>query len=118
LNKPARSPERVMAGDRAPDAPIRGAAGQPTRLFKLFQGPHWTLIGYQVDRAATAPRRGLHIHTVGARGDIVDESGYLRDAYGISAGDWVLVQPDGYVGAMVSSDEMAELRRYLDNVGI
>ncbi len=118
LNQPARSSERVIAGDRAPDAPIRGAAGQPTRLFKLFQGPHWTLLGYQLDRAAIAPRRNLHIHTVGVRGDIVDEGGYLRDAYGVSAGDWVLVRPDGYVGAMVSSGEMAALRRYLDGVGI
>jgi len=118
LNKPARSPERVIAGDRAPDAPIRGAAGQPTRLFKLFQGPHWTLLGYHVDREAIAPRRGLHIHTVGVRGDIVDESGYVRDAYGVSAGDWVLVRPDGYVGAIVSSGEIAALRRYLNDVGI
>jgi hypothetical protein len=101
LNRPARSPQHVMAGDRAPDAPIRGAAGQKTRLFKLFQGPHWTLLGYEVDRATIAPRRDLHIHTVGVRGDIVDESGYLRDAYGVSAG-WVLVRPDGYVGAMVA----------------
>ncbi len=107
-----------MAGDRAPDAPIRGAAGQPTRLFKLFQGPHWTLLGYQVDREAIAPRRDLHIHTVGVRGDIIDESGYVRDAYGVSAGDWVLVRPDGYVGAIVSSGEIAALRRYLDDVGI
>ena len=118
LNKPARSPERVLAGDRAPDAPIRGAAGQPTRLFKLFQGPHWTLLGYQVDRAAIAPRRDLHIHTIGVRGDIVDESGLVRDAYGLSAGDWVLVRPDGYVGAIVSSGEIAALCRYLDGVGI
>jgi 2-polyprenyl-6-methoxyphenol hydroxylase-like FAD-dependent oxidoreductase len=118
LNKPARSPERVMAGDRAPDAPIRGAAGQPTRLFKLFQGPHWTLIGYQVDREAITPRRDLHIHTVGARGDIIDEGGYVRDAYGVSAGDWVLVRPDSYVGAIVSSGELAALWRYLDGVGI
>jgi 2-polyprenyl-6-methoxyphenol hydroxylase-like FAD-dependent oxidoreductase len=118
LNKSARSPERVMAGDRAPDAPIRGAAGQPTRLFKLFQGPHWTLLGYEVNREAIAPRRDLHIHTVGVRGDIVDESGYLRDAYGVSAGEWVLIRPDGYVGAIVSSGEIADLRRYLDGVGI
>jgi len=118
LNKPARSPERVTAGDRAPDAPIRGAAGQPTRLFKLFQGAHWTLLGYQVDREAIAPRRDLHIHTVGVRGDIVDESGYVRDAYGVSAGDWVLIRPDGYVGAIVSSGEIAALCRYLDGVGI
>jgi len=118
LNHPARSPELVVAGDRAPDAPIRGAAGQPTRLFKLFQGPHWTLLGYEVDREAIAPRPGLQIHTVGVRGDIVDESGYLRDAYGVSAGEWVLVRPDGYVGAIVSSSEIADLRRYLDDVGI
>lgn len=118
LNKPARSPERVMAGDRAPDAPIRGAAGQPTRLFKLFQGAHWTLLGYEADREAIAPRRGLHIHTVGVRGDIIDEGGYLRDAYGVSVGDWVLVRPDGYIGAIVSSGEIAALCRYLDDVGI
>ncbi|MGC2278221.1 MAG: hypothetical protein WA571_19560, partial [Candidatus Binatus sp.] len=84
----------------------------------LFQGPHWTLLGYQVDPAAIAPRRDLHIHTVGVRGDIVDESGYVRDAYGVSAGDWVLVRPDGYIGAIVSSGEMADLRRYLDDVGL
>src|SRR5262249_1555913 len=53
----------VRAGHRAPDAPIRGAAGAPTRLFKLFQGPHWTLLGYEVDRAtAVRPRAGLHVH--------------------------------------------------------
>jgi 2-polyprenyl-6-methoxyphenol hydroxylase-like FAD-dependent oxidoreductase len=118
LNERARSSERVMAGDRAPDAPIRGAAGQPTRLFKLFQGPHWTLLGYEVEREAIAPRRDLHIHTVGVRGDIIDEGGHVRDAYGVSTGDWVLVRPDGYVGAIVSSGEMAALRRYLDDVGI
>jgi FAD binding domain len=37
LEKPARS--RLIAGDRAPDAPIRGSAGQPMRLFELFKGP-------------------------------------------------------------------------------
>jgi 2-polyprenyl-6-methoxyphenol hydroxylase-like FAD-dependent oxidoreductase len=118
LNQPARSPERVVAGDRAPDAPIGGAAGQPTRLFKLFQGPHWTLLGYQVGRDAIAPRRDLHIHTVGARGEIIDEGGHIRDAYNLSGGDWVLVRPDGYIGAIVSSEEVAALSRYLDDVGL
>ncbi len=118
LDKPARSAESVMAGDRAPDAPIRGAAGQPTRLFKLFQGPHWTLLGYQIDREAIAPRGDVHIHTIGVRGDIVDEGRYVRDAYGVAPGDWVLVRPDGYIGAIVSSTELAALCRYLDDVGI
>jgi 2-polyprenyl-6-methoxyphenol hydroxylase-like FAD-dependent oxidoreductase len=49
LERPLRT-SGLRAGDRATDAPIRGAAGVPTRLFKLFQGPHWTLLGYEVDR--------------------------------------------------------------------
>jgi hypothetical protein len=60
----------------------------------------------------------LRIHTIGARGDIVDEGGHIRDTYGLQPGDWVLIRPDGYVGAMVSSDERPALERYLEQVGI
>jgi 2-polyprenyl-6-methoxyphenol hydroxylase-like FAD-dependent oxidoreductase len=116
LEKPARS--GLLAGDRAPDAPIRGTAGQPTRLFELFKGPHWTLLGYDVGHDAMPPRPGLRIHTVGAGGDIVDESGHLHDAYVLSSGDWVLVRPDGYIGAIVSSGETGALKTYLRNVGL
>jgi 2-polyprenyl-6-methoxyphenol hydroxylase-like FAD-dependent oxidoreductase len=63
----------LLAGDRAPDAPVRGAAGQSTRLFELLKGPHWTLLGYQVERDVVPPRPRLHIHTLGPRGDIFDE---------------------------------------------
>ena len=35
------------AGDRAPDAPCRGAAGQPLRLFTLLGGGAWTLLRYE-----------------------------------------------------------------------
>jgi 2-polyprenyl-6-methoxyphenol hydroxylase-like FAD-dependent oxidoreductase len=114
-------PERhagLLAGDRAPDAPVRGAAGQPTRLFQLFKGAHWTLLGYDVERDAVPARPGLHIHTVGARGDIFDEVGDLRDVYGLACGDWVLVRPDGYIGAIVSSGEVEALETYLRSVGL
>ena len=116
LETPARG--GLLAGDRAPDAPIRGAAGQSMRLFELFKGPHWTLLGYDVARDAVPPRPGLRIHTIGSRGDIVDERGYLRDAYGLASGDWVLMRPDGYVGAIVSSGEMGALEAYLRDVGL
>ena len=116
LEKPARS--GLFAGDLAPDAPLRGAAGQPLRLFELFKGPHWTLLGYDVARDAVPPRAGLHIHATGARGDLVDAAGHLRDAYGLASGDWVLVRPDGYVGAVVASTETAALETYLRNVGL
>jgi hypothetical protein len=118
LEKPPRR-EGVLAGDRAPDAPVRGAAGLPTRLFRLFEGPHWTLLGYEVDRrSAVAPRCGLHIHAVGPHGDIIDDGGHVREAYGVSPGDWVLVRPDGYVGAVVSAGEVSALDPYLASVGV
>jgi hypothetical protein len=79
----------VRAGDRAPDASVRGAAGQPTRLFSLFQGPHWTLLGCDADRGAVAPRPGLRVHIIGPCGDLVDDGGHFRDAYGLSPGEWV-----------------------------
>jgi hypothetical protein len=117
LEKPERR-GGMLAGDRAPDAPIRGAAGQSTRLFELFKGPDWTLLGYQVERDVVPPRPRLHIHTLGPRGDIFDEGGHLRDAYAVTSGDWVLVRPDGYVGAIVSSSQIGALETYLRDVGL
>jgi hypothetical protein len=117
LEAPSRA-EGVFAGDRAPDAPIRGRAGQATRLFELFKGAHWTLLGYEVARDAVQPRAGLHIHTFGARGDLIDDAGHFKNAYAVAAGEWVLVRPDGYVGAIVSSANIQALESYFDTVGL
>jgi 2-polyprenyl-6-methoxyphenol hydroxylase-like FAD-dependent oxidoreductase len=113
-----RERDGLQAGDRAPDAPVRGAAGQPTRLFSLFQGPHWTLLGYEADRAAFAPRPGLRIAIVGSHGDLADDGGHFHDAYALSPGDWALIRPDGYVGAIAGSDDVSVLERYLAEVGV
>jgi len=115
------APERtrsLLAGNRAPDAPVRGTAGQSTRLFELFAGAHWTLLGYEVVRASVPPRPGLHIHTFGPGGDVIDAGGHFVDAYALNRGDWVLVRPDGYIGAIVASGETAALEDYLNRVGI
>jgi 2-polyprenyl-6-methoxyphenol hydroxylase-like FAD-dependent oxidoreductase len=117
LEQPERS-GGLLAGDRASDAPIHGDAGQATRLFELLKGPHWTLLGYEVARGDVLPRPSLHIHAFGPRGDLVDEDGYFRAAYAVSPGDWVLVRPDGYVGAIVSSREIAAIETYLRDVGL
>jgi 2-polyprenyl-6-methoxyphenol hydroxylase-like FAD-dependent oxidoreductase len=116
----ARAGQGVQAGDRAPDAPVRGAAGQSTRLFALFLGPHWTLLGFEASHSAVAvaPRPDLHTHIVGPRGDVVDDCGHFRDAYGVSPGDWVLVRPDGYVGAVVGADNVPLVEGYLAEVGV
>ena len=108
----------LVAGDRAPDAPIHGRGGQPTRLFQISKGPHWTLLGYVADRGLVSSRAGLHIHTFGPRGDLVDTADHFRSAYAVGAGDWVLVRPDGYVGAIVGSEQLPALDRYLARVGL
>jgi 2-polyprenyl-6-methoxyphenol hydroxylase-like FAD-dependent oxidoreductase len=114
LESPLRT-RGVRAGDRAPDAPVRGAGGQPTRLFDLFAGPYWTLLGFDVDRDCVRPQAGLRIHTFGSRGDLIDDGGHFMNAYAASPGDWVLVRPDGYIGAMVTSEEISILETYLRN---
>jgi len=106
------------AGHRAPDAPLQGAAGQPTRLFNLLRGTHWTLLAYHAPSIAVTPRPGLRVHRIGDRGDIVDSAGHFRDAYGLAAGDCMLVRPDGHIGAVMSSSETASLDAYLTAVGL
>jgi 2-polyprenyl-6-methoxyphenol hydroxylase-like FAD-dependent oxidoreductase len=111
VTDPARD-KGVLAGDRAPDAPVTGAGGLPTRLFTLFQGPHWTLLGYETGHVTA--RAGLRVHRIGV--DIHDTGGHVRDAYGLEPGQWVLVRPDGYV-AIVTAD-LAAVESYLGNAGV
>ncbi|MEU7696419.1 FAD-dependent oxidoreductase [Microbispora hainanensis] len=108
LTDPLRS-AGVLAGHRAPDAPVTGAGGLPTRLFSLFRGTHWTLIGYDVPAGdAPAARRGVHVHTIGERGDIADTGHHVRDGYGLVSGEWVLVRPDGYVAAVTADLDVVD----------
>jgi 2-polyprenyl-6-methoxyphenol hydroxylase-like FAD-dependent oxidoreductase len=102
----------LQPGDRAPDAPCSGAGGQKTRLFDLYQGTHWTLLGF--GHEAIAPRPGLHIHRIG--GDIVDCCGHIREAY--AAPGWILIRPDGYIAAIVPSDGTAALDTFLGSLGL
>jgi hypothetical protein len=96
----------VIAGDRAPDAPLPCG-----RLFELFAGPEWTLIGWQVGAARITQRAGLKVRT-----DLTDPVGRFAHAYGLAAGTWLLVRPDGYVGALVPVGQEAAIERYLDRV--
>ncbi|MEW9612977.1 FAD-dependent oxidoreductase [Shinella sp. S4-D37] len=114
-------PKRVdglRAGDRAPDAPVRGAAGQPLRLFELFRGPHWTLLVNEAPHANVSPRPGLYVHHVGRGGDVVDAWDHIRNAYALAAGECVLIRPDGYLGAMVDVGETVKLEIYLARMGL
>lgn len=96
------------AGNRAPDAPVLGAAGQPLRLFSLFAGPHWTLLTRDANPVVIAQlaRPGLHIHRFGISGDLIDADGHFSKAYGLAPGEAALVRPDGYLAAMFSCNEV------------
>ena len=108
----------LLPGDRAPDAPLRGAAGSSRRLFDLFTGSHWTLIGFEAERNITKERKGLHIHRVGAGCELQDAGGHFHDAYELEAGEWVLVRPDGYVAAIITPGEASALSTFFAEVGL
>ncbi|MFT8814020.1 FAD-dependent oxidoreductase [Acetobacter fabarum] len=116
LNVPGSVNGKVQAGDRAPDAPCCGQAGQQTRLFTIFKGPYWTLLGYQ-PRDRPSAIAGIRIVTVGTGQELVDDGGHIAEAYGFQPGQWVLVRPDGYIAGIFSSDELKpRLSRYFAHV--
>lgn len=115
---PALSSTVIAPGSRAPDAPLLGAAGQATRLFDLFKGPHWTLLAYEVG-ARTLPRYpGVRSYFIGAQGDLHDLGQQMQRAYGLAPGDLVLVRPDGYVAITGSVAELDRIEEYLRAAGI
>lgn len=114
----ARDTSPLQPGQRAPDAPVRGAAGQPSRLFEWFRGTHWTLLAHETTRELMRPRPGLRIHHIGSRGDLVDAWGHFRDAYGLREGECVLVRPDGYIAAVFRAEQAAEIDAWLAGMGV
>ncbi|BCL16499.1 FAD-dependent oxidoreductase [Micromonospora sagamiensis] len=100
-------------GDRAPDAPLRDAVtGSPTRLFDLFRGPHFTLLGLGERCAAVLD----DVETDIVRPYLVGPGGFLDDgpaarAYGTDA--LVLVRPDGHIGLVADPAEAGVVAAYL-----
>jgi len=98
-------------GDRAPDAPLRDATGAATRLFDLFRGPHFTLLGLGQSSAAALSETGIvRSYHVGP-GGLLDDDGHVARAYGTDA--LILVRPDGYVGLVADPTGAASVAGYL-----
>jgi hypothetical protein len=106
-------------GDRAPEAPLIDATtGSPIRLFDLFRGPHFTLLGLGERCAAvfaSAVFGDLETdmvkpYLVGAR-DLLDDDGHAARAYGTDA--LILVRPDGYIGLIADPAETGTVTEYL-----
>ncbi|MGW4794802.1 FAD-dependent monooxygenase [Nonomuraea sp. NPDC004297] len=104
---------KVRPGDRAPDSPCRHpVTGEPSRLFDLFRGPHFTLLHF----GAVVP--GLAERLDALYGDDIRvhhlEPGPPSKRYGAGKGTFVLVRPDGYVAVRTrSADAVADYLRTL-----
>jgi 2-polyprenyl-6-methoxyphenol hydroxylase-like FAD-dependent oxidoreductase len=95
----------LRVGDRAPDGPISGPSA---RLFDLYRGPHFTLLGFGEQAAAALPRlswpnRGAQLtrHGVTEPGGT---DGVLAQTYGITEGTQLLIRPDGYIAHIATGD--------------
>jgi hypothetical protein len=86
----------LRAGDRAPD----GVLDDGTRLFDLFRSPDFTLLGF--GQLASDPGCGMPVHTLS-----------VCAGYDVANGTFVLVRPDGYVGAISTSPHT--IRAYLSH---
>ncbi|SCF47080.1 2-polyprenyl-6-methoxyphenol hydroxylase [Micromonospora matsumotoense] len=100
-------------GDRAPDAPLHDATGAPTRLFDLFRGPHFTLLGLGergTGALADVAPGIVRSYPVGP-GGLLDHDGHVTAGYGTDA--LVLVRPDGYLGLVTDPTDTAGVAGYL-----
>lgn len=99
----------LVAGDRAPDAPLLDADGKHVRLFDLFRGPHFTRLvfgapapdeehAYAVLRPGEEPGGEIPGDGRPGRGRyVVDAEGHAFAGYAAAPGDTFLVRPDGYL---------------------
>lgn len=98
-------------GERAPDAVVGGH-----HLIDAFAAPkhHLLLFGGTGGHAAAAARRWApHLD-----GRVLDDD-TARQRYGIEGRDgWVLVRPDGYVGARGQTLDLGPLDGYFARIGI
>ncbi|GAA5053635.1 FAD-dependent monooxygenase [Nocardia callitridis] len=92
----------LVSGDRAPDAPLKDAAGRPIRLFDLFRGPHWTLLCFG-EPAPLPTASDVHAYAVLRPGTtaegshVFDTDGHAFTAYAATPGREILIRPDGYL---------------------
>ncbi|MEV8227205.1 FAD-dependent monooxygenase [Streptomyces sp. NPDC079167] len=121
----------VRSGDRAPDAPCAEAAtGAPTRLFRVFAGPHITVLGFGAGTERTLREAaGTHgeavrtsrVYDAGEPGPgtaapdaLHDRDGLARAAYGVDGDTVVVIRPDNHVALIAAARDRDAVRRCLD----
>ncbi|MGC5258957.1 FAD-dependent monooxygenase [Gordonia sp. DT218] len=116
----AESTRTLRVGDRAPDSRLlRADGGGPVRLFDLYAGPHFTLVGHGPTAAEYLgqlgwPSVGAQLRTVAINSAeverdastvvLADVAGDFATTYGITSDTVFLIRPDGYIGAIAHDD--------------
>jgi 2-polyprenyl-6-methoxyphenol hydroxylase-like FAD-dependent oxidoreductase len=90
-----RARAAVKPGDRAPDGAIRG---RPERLFDVFRGPHFTLLGPPLSTC--------------------DDTVRCLEVYPYGEGVQVLVRPDGYVALVADASDAGAVAEYARERGL
>lgn len=109
----------VTAGYRAPDAVCRYPDGRPVRLFEIFRGPQFTLLGFGSQTAPTvAAIAGAGVQGVVIGTDVVDADRAGHRAYGVADPALLLIRPDGYLGVTASPADAVAVVNYLAALGI
>lgn len=101
--------DRLSAGDRAPDAPL-GAVDGLGRLFDVFRGPGFTLLGFGAGSAGALRELAGRVTTCQ-----VTDNADAYSAYDIGQHQdaLVLVRPDGYVGLTAAGHDAGGVLDYL-----
>lgn len=82
------------------------------RLFDVFRGPHFTLLGF-----GAGCETALREVAAGAPDDLRPcLLGERPAAYGLGADTLVLVRPDGYIGLTAPSGDSAAVLGYLGSL--
>jgi 2-polyprenyl-6-methoxyphenol hydroxylase-like FAD-dependent oxidoreductase len=129
LNWGETTSKDVVAGDRAPDAPCQDPlTGTTVRLFDLYRGPRWTLLGFGPQGAEVVAARqvpdfiDVNIHAVLKSADpvvdgaVIDAEGHAHRAFRIEESAVVLVRPDNYIGMIARPADAAALDTYFDRL--
>ena len=107
----AKRTATLAVGDRAPNAELH-TDSTAVNAFDVYRGPHFTALAYGA-RAAHAldqlawPTAGAALRRIAVDADDTAES--FRKNYGIEGDTIVLVRPDGYIGAIATTDMLATI---------
>ncbi|CAM5392407.1 FAD-dependent monooxygenase [Streptomyces abikoensis] len=104
----------AKAGERAPDGPCGTG-----RLFDVFAGPHFTLLGFGRGSARALAEAGEKCADRLRTRLVDDATGGTRRAYGIGEGEeaLVLVRPDNHIALSTGADRGAEIADRLLRLG-